>query len=149
MKPDDLNTRLLRARLLIWMRRYDDAEEKIREVEQIDPDYPIIRYPKSLLYAAKGDGEKALELIQGESSYAFYYLISNVYAAMGMNKEALHYIQEGIKHGFEEVKTYLFTYQYLINDPFYTDLSKDPQFQEILLRAKEEYEERKSKYQDL
>lgn len=149
MKPDDLNTRLLQARLLIWMEQLDDAEQKIKEVEQIDPDFPIIRYPKALLYAAQGESEKALDLIKGEHSYMFLYLVSNVYAALGMNEEALQYIRDGIKYGFDEIKTYLFTYQYLVNNPFFMDLKKDSQFQEILLRAKEEYEERKSKYKDL
>jgi serine/threonine protein kinase len=149
MNPDDLNTRLLHARLLIWMRRQDDAERIIGEVEQINPDYPIIRYPRSLLYAVKGESERALELIEGENSYAFNYLISNVYAALGMNKEALQYINDGIINGFDEIKTYLFTYQYLVNNPFYEGLREAPDFQEILRRAKAEYDERKSKYRDL
>ena len=87
--------------------------------------------------------------MKGEHSYMFQYLVSNVYAALGMKKEALQYIRDGIEYGFEEIKTYLFTYQYLINNPFLGDLDKDPQFREILLRAKTEYEERKLKYQDL
>jgi serine/threonine protein kinase/Tfp pilus assembly protein PilF len=149
MNPDDLNTRLLHARLLVWMMRHDEAERIIEEVEQINPDHPIIRYPKSLLHAVKGESEVALELIEGEHSYAFNYLISNVYAALGMNKEAHQYIQDGIKNGFEEIKTYLYTYLYLANNPFYESLREDPEFQEILRKAKIVYEERKLKYQDL
>lgn len=149
MIADDLNTKLLHARLLIWMKQYNEAEQKIKEVELTNPDYQIIRYPKSLLFAVKRDSERALELIEGESSYAFYYLISNVYAALGMNKESIQYIQDGIKNGFEKIKTYLFTYMYLVNNPFYEGLREDPLFQEILLRAKGEYEERLSKYGDL
>ncbi len=149
MKPDDLRIRILCARLLIWMKRYDDAEQKIREAELIDPDFPIIRFVKSLLYAVKGEKEKALELIEGEDSYAFYYLISNIYAALGMKNEAIQYIQDGIKNGFEGIKTYLFTHQYLVNNPFFIELRDDPRFQEILLRAKNEYEDRISKYRDL
>jgi tetratricopeptide (TPR) repeat protein len=149
MEPNDLNVPLLYGRLLIWMNRYDEAEEIITEVEEKNPDFPIIRYPRALLYAAKGESEKAIELIQGESSYAFIYLISNVYAALGKKEEALQCIQNGIKYGFEEIKTYLYTYQYLVNNPFYTELREEPEFQKIMFRAEKEYTEQLKKYSDL
>jgi len=149
MKPDDLNLQLQYARLLIWMERSNDAEQIIEEVELIDPNFPIIRYPRALLSAVKGEREKALELIDGEHSYAFNYLISNVYAALGRNEEALECIKDGIASGFEEIKTYLYTYLYLANNPFYKDLKDEPQFKEILMHAKSEYEKRRSKYKDL
>ena len=149
MDSHDLNTRLLHARLLIWMGKHDEADRIIGEVEQINPDFPIIRYPRALMYAIKGDNEKALGLIEGKHSYAFHYLISNVYAALGENKELIQNIYDGIKNGFEEIKTYLYTYEYLANNPFFAELNEAPEFQEILYRAKAEYEERKSKYQDL
>ncbi|MGD9346864.1 MAG: tetratricopeptide repeat protein, partial [Candidatus Aminicenantes bacterium] len=149
MDPSNLNTRLLHARLLVWMGLYDEAKGIIGEVEQIDPDYPVIRYPKSLLYAAKKESDKALGYIEGKHSYAFHYLISNVYASLGKNKESIQCIHDGIKNGFEEIKTYLYTYEYLINNPFFSELKEEPGFHEILQQAKTEYEERKSKYRDL
>jgi len=149
MEPDDLNTRLLHARLLIWMKRHDDAEQKIREVEQINSDYPIIRYPRALLYAIEGEREKALELIKGEMSYAFSYLISNVHAVLGMNESAIQYIRDGRENGFDRIKTYLYTYIYLINNPFFEDLHGEPLFQNIVQIAKDEYEECLAKYKNL
>jgi adenylate cyclase len=150
MYPKDLYLILAQARVLILMKRLDEAEERINEVELADPDIKDIQYTRAQVYALRGDKEHALELIKGIERYYYYHsLFSYIYAISGMADETIEVIQDGIDKGYEKIKTYLYTYLELINNTFFDGLRGDPRFQEILRSQKKKYEEMSSKYSGL
>lgn len=150
MYPMDLNIILAQARVLIFMKRLDEAEEMINEVELADPDIVDIQYTRALVYALRKNKECALESIEGIERYYYYHsLFSFIYAVSGMADQAIEVIQDGIDNGYEELKTYLYTYLELINNPFFDGLRGDLRFQEILRSQKEKYGEMSSKYSGL
>ena len=91
---------------------------------------------KALLCAAKGKKEKALSLRKN----------GPVYSLLGMKEEALKYLNNQTKKGNEH-----FQYSYLLlrNSPFYDNLRDNAQFKEILMKQKENYEEKLKEYGDL
>jgi serine/threonine protein kinase/tetratricopeptide (TPR) repeat protein len=134
---------------LIMVGRYAEAEEILAEAERIDPEHSKIKYIdrarlrripyyKALLYASRGEREKALALLETEDMYA----LEEIYSLLGMKEEAFQLMSEGIKR---------FKYQYysLINNPFYDNLRDDPRFEEIVQKTKTRHEERLKTYGDL
>ena len=128
----------------------DEADILINEVENVDPGLKDIQYTRALVYALRGDKERGLELIEGIERYYYYHsLFSHIYAVSGMEDEALQVIQDGIEKGYKKIKTYIYTYLELLNDPYFVELRGNPRFQEILQSQKEKYDEMSSKYSGL
>ncbi|MGD8538872.1 MAG: protein kinase [Candidatus Aminicenantes bacterium] len=150
MYPEDLDVILRHARFLLWDRRLDEADKLINDVEIIDPDLKDIPYTRALVCARRGNKERALELIEGIERYYYYHsLFSHIYAVSGMEEEAIDVIQDGIDKGYEKIKTYIYTYLELINNPYFDGLRGNPRFQEIIRSQKEKYNEMLSKYSEL
>ncbi len=124
------------AYLFIMMKKYDEAEEVLGRVEKMDPNYSLSG-AKALLFAAKGEKEKALALGQ---------LTATAYAALGLKDEAIKYIEDAIK---KDADTSVYRYLELIHNPFFDSLRDDPRFKEIVRKQKKIYEERLKKYGDL
>jgi hypothetical protein len=134
---------------LVCGQRYDEAENVILGVEQADPENFFIRLPRAALFAAKGEREKALTLIEGINMFGLLYVITDVYAALGMTDMAIKKIEEGRVKGFDELNMYLYTYQDLVNNPNFENLQGDPRFQKIVEEEKQKYEEMLAKYTEL
>jgi len=147
IEPEDLDLHLNYARLLLMMGKYEEAEKEVDTANSLRPGTGKIQRHRAMICAAKGDKEKALELL-GDSSPIFYYS-TIVRSALGMKDEAIRYIKEGIERGFHEAQDYLYSYPVLINNPFYDHLRGDPRFQEIVRIEKKRYEEKLEKYGDL
>jgi serine/threonine protein kinase len=145
---------------IIWPFEYDGKFDSVLDVQ----DQITVNIARELKVHFESDEIEHIRASEPKSIDAYVlYAKGNFYGrlyerndkeedfatAVKMLEEASQYIQDGIENGFEEIKTYLYTYQYLVNNPFYDGLKEDPKFQELLRRAKDEYEERKSKYQDL
>jgi adenylate cyclase len=144
IEPDNLKLYIGYAKLSIWTKKYDEAENILDRAEKIDPGNPIIKRYKAWIYAAKGEREKALALIEGEEPYR--YEITSIYSLLGMKDEAIKYIKEGIKIGYKYNWVYVYSYQLLVNNPCYDSLQDDPRFQEIVKNEKKKYEEKLLKY---
>jgi serine/threonine protein kinase/Tfp pilus assembly protein PilF len=147
IKPDHY-LHLNYARQLINMKKYEDAEIQILKAKEIAPDSSFVKHHLAWILAAKGEKKRALELIK-DTVHTFHYRITNIYSLLGMKDEAIKNINEGIDRGFEEVKSYLYSYPYLENNPGYDNLRDDPRFQELLKNEKEKYEAKLKKYGDL
>ena len=132
------------ARNLIMMKKYDQAQQVLARAEKIKPDDPRIQHHLAWILAAKGEKEKALELIKDAVPYR--YEVTSIYSLLGMKDEAIKYINEGIEKGFESEQTYLYSYPILVDCPFYDDLRDDPLFQEIVKIEKEKYEYKLKKW---
>jgi len=147
--PDDSNIQLLHARQLIMMEKFDEAEKVIAGVEKKNQDLPDIQYTRAYIYAFHGEKEKALTIIQDLDPYIYTSLISPVYSLLGMKDKAIENIQNVIKFGLGQIKTFPYTYLALSENNFYDGLRDDPRFQEIIKEEKNKYQERLKKYSDI
>ncbi len=147
--PDSTYFHLYYARQLIMMKKYDEAEKIIGKVEKIEPDNPNIQLTRAYIFAANGEKEKALAIIHDLDPYEFTALIAPVYSILGMKDEAIENIQEVIKKGFLEIKTYPYTYYALIENHFFDGLRDDPRFQKIVMEEKKKYQDIAKKYADI
>lgn len=148
LEPDNLDAMLFLARMLIGQRNLREAEREIAVVEKIAPADPDIGLTRALLFAARGEKDQALPLIEGAKKQPFYfnYLLARVYAGCGMKDEAIQIIQLGIDFGFENIQSYLGEYPMLARSYFFDSLRGDPRFEEILSRQKKRYDENLRRY---
>jgi len=144
----DYNLHLNYARQLIFMKKYEEAEVQIAKADKLVPDTPLARHHLAWIFAAKGNKERALELIKDED-HTFLYRITSIYSLLGMKDEAIKNINVGIEEGFKKRRWYLYSYPYLESNPYYDNLRDDPRFQEILEKESKKYEEKLKKYGDL
>ncbi len=145
--PDNVRLHFFYARVLIMMKKYDEAGREIARVKKLELDNPNVRYYKAWILAVKGEKEKALAIIREvEDPVYLTYLLSNIYAILGMKDEAIENIKESIEKGFHETQGFLHSYLVLINNHFYDSLRDDPRFKEIVKKENKKYRERKKKY---
>jgi tetratricopeptide (TPR) repeat protein len=147
-EPENLRARLFYARELIFDKKYNEAERVIAVVERLDPDNKDLPFTRALLLAVKGEKEKALALIkEAEKGPLIYtYLLSRVYAVLGLKDKAIENIRLSIERSFQEVQDYSYEYPLLVSSYFYNSLRDDPRFIEILREQKKKYEDTLAKY---
>jgi len=147
--PDNIRVCFLKARLYVCMGKYAEAEKELTEIQKLNASDPRLPFYRSLLYADYGEREKALEPLRGGPPPDAFYLVTQIYCALGMKEEALQSIQAGIETGLESIQTYLYPYQYLISNPYYDLLRQEPEFQEIVRAQKQIYDHLVEMYGDL
>jgi non-specific serine/threonine protein kinase len=135
LAPDDTDYHLLYSYSLILLSQYQKAEHEIKITETLDAQNPDIWSYRALLYAAKGEKEMALRIMNEP--------YDKVYALLGMKEEALKSLKQGMKAN-PRVHSYL----HLLNNPCYDKLREDPRFQEILAKKQKEYKERSNIFKD-
>ncbi|MEW5900455.1 MAG: protein kinase [Acidobacteriota bacterium] len=151
LDPNDWEAELFYARMLIGQKKYEEAEKEIAIADKLGGQEegirPSIQFTRALLLAARGEKE-ALALVEpAEKNLLLYsYLLSRVYAAVGLKDKAIENINLGIEKGFEETLDYFYEYPFLNTNYFYDNLRRDPRFAEILARQKKRYEENSLKY---
>jgi tetratricopeptide (TPR) repeat protein len=136
IEPDNIWVILDKSLLLIKMRKYNEAEEMLTKAERLYPRFPTTQRHKALVYAARGEKDKALTLWKNGA----------VYSLSGMKDEAIQYIEEEIQKDYERHDC---SYISLLNSPFYHSLRDDSRFQEILKKAELKYQERLHRFGDL
>jgi tetratricopeptide (TPR) repeat protein len=148
MEPDNVSAALLYVRMLISQKKLSEAEREIAFAAKLDPGSLDLRLSTALLFAARGDREKALSLIRParEKPLFYSYLLSRVLALLGMKDEALENIRLAIERGFQENQEYLYEYPYLASSYFYDSLRDDPRFIEILEKQKTRHDENSRKF---
>ena len=122
--------------LNIKMEKFDVVEELIARTKENHPDYALLPYCEALLFAAKGEKEKALALYQN----------SEIYSLLGMKDEAIQHLNEEIRGRKKFPHIYYF---HLLNNPLFDNLRGDSRFKSIVKREKKLYEEDLKKYGDL
>ncbi len=148
IEPDNVRLYLVYARQLIMMKMYEQAEKELEKAEKIRPDYSHIQYYQAWILAAKGEKEKALAFIRN-ADFPYLYHVTSIYSLLGMKDQAIKGISEGIDKGFHDIKDYLYSYPFLISNPFYDYLRDDARFKEIVKREKKKYEQKLEKYGEL
>ena len=149
--PQDTSLRLLLARILAKLNKKDEAERVLAEASMSDPEVPDIPFVKTYLYAAAGNRDRALPILEKarkENPLWYSYFLAENYAQLGMADEAVAIIQEGIRDGFSKVFTYLFPYQ-VLNSGAYSKLRGHRLFKMILEGQKKKNDELFQKYREL
>jgi eukaryotic-like serine/threonine-protein kinase len=119
--------------LQIMMKRYDKADGLVRRGEVTTPDADWVRKYRAVLFAARGEREKALDL----------YKNSDVYALLGMRDEALVALGREVRGTVFNPYIY---YQDLAHNPFYDKLRGDPRFENLIAREKKLYDAAMKRY---
>jgi len=96
--------------------------------------------PQALLWAARGEREKALKLINDKEPLNEF--VTSIFIFLGMKDEAIRTIEEGIERGFEVRRQYLYSYPLLAKNSIFKSLRSEPRYQEILRREKAKYKEK-------
>jgi tetratricopeptide (TPR) repeat protein/TolB-like protein len=155
LEPTDCRTRCRRARVLILMKRFDEAAAELAMAETLAPGDTYTGIVRALAAAAKGEKKAALAAIaparaSGRPVLYTYYL-SRVYAALGLKNEALDNMELAIDQGFDDVQTFVYFFPFLNNtrDYFYDKVRSEPRFRELLRREELKYAERLQKYSGL
>jgi tetratricopeptide (TPR) repeat protein len=135
-EPDNFWSLVDKCLLYIMKEKIDEAEKLLGRVEKINPGYSIIPYYKSIIFALKGDKNRALALKKN----------GLIYALLNMKDKAIKYIEDQANKDYEH---YQYSYLLLKNSPFYDNLRDDARFEEIVRKQKHKYEERLKKFGDL
>ena len=141
LEKNDPSLYLEHARYLIMMKEFDRAEEELLKAVSIQPDLPLLAYHQAFLFAAQGEKEKALKLVEG-AERPHQYCITCAYSLLGMKDEAIKNIRLGIDVGFEEFQHYLYSYLLLEKNPCFDNLRDDPRFIKILNERKAIHDQR-------
>jgi serine/threonine protein kinase len=136
IEPENFWSLLDNCILNISLKKYDDAEVILAKAEKINPNYTSVKFYKALLFAAKGEKEKALSVRKNGA----------VYSLLGMKDEAVKYMNNQMKSGNEHFQ---YSYLPLTNSHFYDKLRDSTQFKEILKKQEKKYEARLKEYGDL
>jgi len=138
-EPDDLFVLRSYMRLLLNMKRYEEAENVLSKTESISPESKINKSRRAMLYFLRGDKDKVIEedILQHDK-----YL---VYKLLKKREEVLLYLSERLERIKKSKKPY---YLSLKNNSMLDFIRVDPRFQEILATHKKIYEENLVKYQD-
>jgi serine/threonine protein kinase/tetratricopeptide (TPR) repeat protein len=135
--PESRKTLYRYSQLLIALKRFEEAEEILRNIKKIRSDSNTDLY-YALIYAYRGQKEMALNTYKDKDA--------SLYSVLGMTEEA---ISIGNKWSERQLLRKSSQYYFLKNLTFYDNLRSDPRFQEILVKHKELYEENLAKYGDI
>ena len=137
--PDHFVAIVNQLLLLLTTGRYDEAEVILEKYDGIFGKNINMMSVRALLFAVRGDKERALNTYP-EGHYYKYY----IYAALNMKDEAIGYLNRL----FDERLILLEESRYLelYSNPILNDLRSDPRFPVILENHKRLYEEDQDKY---
>ncbi len=126
--------------ILVMTGRWEEAETVIEAISKIDPEGQRPVMLPALLAAAKGEKERALELLSKLKKLGVVTLeLAVAYLFLGMKDEAIQQIQTGIERGFAERRMYFYSYPCLSSNPIFRSLRGDPRFEDILRMQKGHY----------
>ena len=144
--PENLPARVHNTTVLIMLNQLAEAEREIKTTLNIKPDKEMA-LSKALLWAARGEKEKALSLINDINRMNLN--VPLIYIFLGMKEEAIGAIEDGIEHGFEAQGHYLYSYPMLARNNALKPLKRERRFQKILEREKAKYEEILRKFPEI
>ena len=155
LDPDLAPFPVVCARLLVLLNRPEEALRRLDELPENAKSSPAFRPLRALISAASGDREKALSLLREMERLdparriMIRLDVAGTYSLLGMKKEAVQTIEEGIRTGFAAVKMELYSYPVLKSYPHFENLRDMPEFKAVVKRQKGIYDSRMKKYGDL
>jgi len=140
MDPQSPFGRWAYGSVLAWARHTNEACQILERLVLDSPSSTFGRYGALLLYALRGEVDKALEAVTPEliaaakSDLQFSWMVGACYAILGKAKDAIGWIEQAVKRGFIH---YPFLAEY---DPFFANIRNEPQFKKLMERVKYEWE---------
>ncbi|MFQ5652965.1 MAG: FlgO family outer membrane protein, partial [bacterium] len=136
IQPDWVYNLSVYAFTLILKKQYQQADSLLQLGERQPPGAfnAALKFSRALYFVALGKKEKALALSRWPG----------VLAKLGMKEEAIAAIDQTTKN--QGAGYYLLSYLPLRHLPIYDNLRDEPEFQNIVRREREKYEERQEKY---
>ena len=131
------------ARLLIMVKKYEEAEEHLARCEKINPDNRHNKITRALLYAVKGRKEEAFESLKASIRNNRYQKIV-IYSLLGLKDEATKLLDN--RPIAENYNVDGSDYLGMLSNPFFDILRDSEEFQVALQKAKEIYEQNLIKY---
>ena len=147
IEKEDPQVHFILARNLIMLDQFARAQEELDGGVRLsqETDDPHLKTYQALLWAKKGQNDRALELIAHEED--FYLLpVSCIYSLLGMKDKAIESIDFGVTSGFDLEQRYMYTLSILEGNPCYKNLYNDPRFIEILKQARETHNQNMKRY---
>jgi len=147
IETEDPQVHLILARNLIMLDQFARAQIELDEAVKlgIKREDSYLKAYQALLWAKKGQNDRALELISDID--VFYLLpVSCIYTLLGMKDKAIESIEFGVTSGFDLEKRYMYTFPILENNPCYKNLHNDPRFIEILKQARKTHNQNMKRY---
>ena len=148
IESDDLYALYHFTQFLIILKKYKEAEELLAKSEKINPDDLLNKFIRALLYAVKGEKEKALQsLEEGGHKNRYYQIIT--YSLLGSKDEAIRLLDNKPIAGPQLFNPDESDYLDMLHNPFFDILRDRDEFRESLQKAKEIYEENLMKYGEI
>jgi len=137
--PRDFSGRIYHAIYLALLNRPAEAEKEIEAAREIKPDSKQIPDVQALVWAVKGEKEKALAYL--ESHEILTIEGTAIYLSLGRKDEAIRNIEAGIERGFQVHGWHPYSYSCLSKRPYANLLKGEPRFRRILEQQKRKFEE--------
>ena len=115
IKPESASTLANLGSAYFARKQYELASENYQKALAIDP---------NVFESRSGVGSVVRDRTVGDRPMFFYYLAKS-YAKAGMLEQALNYIRKSVEEGFKERQKF-------VEEPEFTGLQKDPEFQKIM-----------------
>jgi serine/threonine protein kinase/Tfp pilus assembly protein PilF len=127
------------GRLLIFQNKSDEAEKSLNKV--YEKSAPFYNFCRVLLYASRGENEKAFDNLRGMEIQRDGYLI--IYHLLNMHEEFFRTLEKTTEIDIKNLKS---RYLSLENSALFANYKGDSRFQKILAKHKKMYEENIKKY---
>jgi serine/threonine protein kinase/TolB-like protein len=128
--------------------RMQEAETDFNRAFERDPSLMQAAIGKALSYAISNNNAAGLALLRqteekidklGVSDAEGIYKVAQAYAVLGDSASSRRMLQRSVEGGF-------FCYPYFESDPLLNNLRRDPEFAEIMARARERHEQFKARF---
>jgi len=141
---DKLRYHQYQAHIFIMRRDWDAAERSLAAAEKAVPadnDAALlsVRRQRAWFAAARGQKETALALLKDDPQ-PIRYEVTNAYCLLGDKAAALRLMEMGYRTGFAAIKDYMYGYEYLVRNSILKDLEGEPRYQELLRKARVDYD---------
>jgi len=133
IEPQYVNALENYIHLLIELKRLDEAD---RRLAGLDTNISSLEFLKAKLFAARGEKEKALQLMENRKNL-------QIIALLGLKEEADSFYKHAIDQDRRLNTSYYWLYK---TSPCYDKLRDDPRFQEFIIQHKKIYEENLVKF---
>jgi TolB-like protein len=131
---------LMKTWSLMYNRKCEDAFVEFIKISEYSKNSYMFRATLMLIYAYQRKDKEVIQLIDdkfllwAKRDFQYSLFVTDIYALLNFKVDALHWLENSIKHGF-------INYPYLnIYDPFLDHIRDEKQFKKLLERVKYEWE---------
>lgn len=139
IEPDHPLLKAFWAQILYYMKKLDEAAEIFEDVFEAVPSMRGLLPMLGMVYYARGEKERAMRLVDNDvvdaacADHDIAYWLASLYALDNDKDEALKWFERAVDLGNEN-------FPWFERDPNWALLRNDPDYQELLMRLREQHE---------